>query len=821
MLQPAFFAFSNEIQFLYPKPQSKMLAKETVLILRFDQIKANEITNLHSFLTVIGSKSGFVEGEVVICTDRKTINFKPKQYFLPGEHVTVTMRPSKSGKTILDSTFIFEVSKIQQIPTHIIDRRKKNRPQSLEKSSLPKFSNGQDPLVINGVSVPADFPEVEITINDNPDDGLIFLTNIRYSLIFDNEGNPVWYWPIESEPLNLKVQHGLMTVNIWEDIWDGPVGFDSTYTIVKKFEIPDGYWFDDHELKLTDNGNYLLIVNDEQQMDLTHLGGQAGTWVLGNHVAEMDANDNLVFFWRSWDYFDVADAIHEDPRWGFIDYIHMNTIEIDLDGHIIISSRHLSEITKINRQSGDIIWRLGGENDDFTWVNDSYRNQYQHDIRVLANGNLTLFDNGNHRNPDFSRALELSLDTNNWEVTKVWEFRDDPDRFTPFMGNIQRFPNGNTGICWAVDPNPKLTEVRPDGSKAFELDYKNEGWAYKAHRYPWNGKATVPYLVVESYLDRLTLIFNKFGDPDVQEYNVYGGMDPLPTNLLTTTTEPFVHLTELSNQETWYFRVTAVNSGGQESGYSNEEQTYVRFVSPGENMVFNGDFSEGLDFWEWEVDWGDADANIYVTQQNELCFEIFEFGFNVWQISAWYEGLTLEQGKNYLFEFDAYASGSRSFEAEVYQNWENLSQIGYTALSENKTHYSHQFFMEESALDARIVLNTGGNSTDVYVDNVSLKEVVTAVEEPGNLPAAFRLNQNYPNPFNPRTIINYELPITNYVNLDIYNSLGQNVVTLVSGRMESGSHQLVWDASGFASGIYYYRIEAGEFVEVKKMVLLR
>jgi hypothetical protein len=90
------------------------------------------------------------------------------------------------------------------------------------------------------------------------------------------------------------------------------------------------------------------------------------------------------------------------------------------------------------------------------------------------------------------------------------------------------------------------------------------------------------------------------------------------------------------------------------------------------------------------------------------------------------------------------------------------------------------------------------------------------------------LHQNYPNPFNPKTIINYELPITKYVELSIYNLLGQKVATLVSQKQKAGSHQVEWDASGFGSGVYYYRIEVidlagrtGEFVDVKKMILTK
>jgi len=85
----------------------------------------------------------------------------------------------------------------------------------------------------------------------------------------------------------------------------------------------------------------------------------------------------------------------------------------------------------------------------------------------------------------------------------------------------------------------------------------------------------------------------------------------------------------------------------------------------------------------------------------------------------------------------------------------------------------------------------------------------------------FKLYQNYPNPFNPTTKINYELPITNYVNLSIFNLLGEIVTTLVDEKQNAGYHQVEWDASGFPSGMYYYVLNAGEYRDVKKMVLIR
>ena len=83
------------------------------------------------------------------------------------------------------------------------------------------------------------------------------------------------------------------------------------------------------------------------------------------------------------------------------------------------------------------------------------------------------------------------------------------------------------------------------------------------------------------------------------------------------------------------------------------------------------------------------------------------------------------------------------------------------------------------------------------------------------------LSQNYPNPFNPTTIINYELPITNKVELSIYNLIGQKVHSLVSGVQQAGYHQVEWDATGFSSGVYFYHLIAGRYHEVRKMVLLK
>jgi len=89
------------------------------------------------------------------------------------------------------------------------------------------------------------------------------------------------------------------------------------------------------------------------------------------------------------------------------------------------------------------------------------------------------------------------------------------------------------------------------------------------------------------------------------------------------------------------------------------------------------------------------------------------------------------------------------------------------------------------------------------------------------IPDRFSLHQNHPNPFNPKTIINYELRVTSYILLKIYNAIGNEVATLINQRQNAGSYSVEFDGSNYPSGIYYYKLEAGDFREVRKMILIK
>ena len=111
----------------------------------------------------------------------------------------------------------------------------------------------------------------------------------------------------------------------------------------------------------------------------------------------------------------------------------------------------------------------------------------------------------------------------------------------------------------------------------------------------------------------------------------------------------------------------------------------------------------------------------------------------------------------------------------------------------------------------------GGTISTVAV-TVTVTSLITG--DP-TLPDAYSLSQNYPNPFNSSTVIQYDLPEAAWVRLEVYNMLGQAVATLVDGYQQAGVHSYNWNANNFASGIYFYRITAGNFRASKKMVIIK
>ena len=133
-----------------------------------------------------------------------------------------------------------------------------------------------------------------------------------------------------------------------------------------------------------------------------------------------------------------------------------------------------------------------------------------------------------------------------------------------------------------------------------------------------------------------------------------------------------------------------------------------------------------------------------------------------------------------------------------------------------------------NGLTSAVVLSLAINSTGHIFAGTSgggvfrsLESTTSVREVAGQLPSSFFLGQNYPNPFNPLTIIEYSLPRSGDVSLIIYNLLGEEVARLVDGFQQAGEYNTNWNASKISSGTYFYRLQAGDFVQTRKMLHLK
>ncbi|MEJ2617176.1 MAG: aryl-sulfate sulfotransferase, partial [Ignavibacteriaceae bacterium] len=686
-------------------------------------------------ITVRGEKSGNHSGHLLLSDDRSTFIFKPDKKFDTDEKVLVNVDAETLGIKLLK--YVFTTSDIANYDSKVWEK-------NLDNLHLNKKLNEQDTVgtitVINGVAVPSDFPKMNISISKETSKGKIFIGSgggIAYAMILENDGTPYFYKRFSGldEVRDFKVQPtGTLTLRLQGNLHCF-VEMDSQYTVIDTLRAGNGYDTNDHECQLLPDHNYYIIARDFQQIDMSKLvsGGNPDATVLGSTVQELDKDHNVIFEWRSWDHFNITDAVHENLKSNFIDAVHMNSIAVDYDSNIVVSSRHLSEVTKIDRKTGKIIWRLGGKNNQFTFINDPVGFSYQHDARPVPGkpDYYTIFDNGNYHNPPFSRAVEYKIDTAAMTATLVWEYRHSHDYYTFFLGSVQRLPNGNTFIDWANTSLPKAFEVTPSGEIVYSAKSDKNILCYRAFRFDWESVVKVPYLLIESYPDKISLIFNKFGDKKVEKYIIYAGLSPQSLEPIDSTGNTWINLRKLTNNK-YYFRVTARDSNGIESQFSNEDSALVHFVNAGNNLVYNGDFSAGKNYWQFTLS-NEGNATTIVNNHGEYAVFIQNGGTQRSSIQLFQSGISLENGKPYIFEFDAYSTENRIIDARIEQNGgssTNYSQTSIVSLDTIKSHKSFNFTMSyPSDPDAKVVFNLGQNVDTVYIDNVSIKEVVTGVQE--------------------------------------------------------------------------------------------
>jgi hypothetical protein len=505
VLHKDYEATSGEgFEYVSPRPGSAMVSpRNNIAFRQGGPIDARSLAAAR--FSVVGLASGPHDGALVLSDDARTVVFRPAVPFAAGERVEVAIEGgirTAAGEELPPIAFGFTVAETDPAEPWApwLSEALSDVPPERAAESGAQGGAMQIPAAAGCGPLPVTYPPIQLLLSDHPEPGDVFLSPFRnvlpgHLVIVDNLGNPIFYRRLPMPSVDFKRQpDGRLTyfMPANQGIEQKFYALDESYTVVDSFATGNGYRTDSHDLQLLPDGHALLMSYDPQpvRMDTVVSGGRPNAIVTGLILQELDASKNVVFQWRSWDHFKITDANSPSAPLtsGAIDYVHGNAIELDLDGNLLLSSRHMNEITKINRQTGEIIWRMGlkAKNNQFTFVNDTRGFSHQHDIRRLPNGHITLFDNGNGQLLPYSRALEFEVDEVAKRATLVWEHRNTPDTFGSFMGSVQRRASGGTMIGWGgTDPNPKLTDLHADGTKAYELGMPGGTWTYRAFRFPW------------------------------------------------------------------------------------------------------------------------------------------------------------------------------------------------------------------------------------------------------------------------------------------------------------------------------------------------
>ncbi|MFC2094035.1 aryl-sulfate sulfotransferase [Bacteroidota bacterium] len=674
----------NQELFTYisPKPNSNNNSVSNNIIISVNQDLNMSSVHSNSLINVSGKIGGNISGQIII--KRRTLLFIPDNNFLNGDEITVNLSEFGVllGDLFSENEFSFSVSANYNLLTDDVINE-------IYKDEIGS-SNNSETLTD---SLPLRYPQISIEKYDDPAEGKLFFgvfgaTQYPSLLITENTGNPIFYLGTQSIPYDFKKQP-----NGWLTYFNSEMGIfyalNNKYELVDSFYCGNGFETDIHELLLLSNNHSYLLGRDPQIIDMSQLveGGKEDALVLGFVIQELDEDKNVVFQWRNLDYISVLDAEEVDLTAQVIDYSHMNSICVDFDDNLIISSRNLNEITKINRHTGELIWRLGGKKNQFSFINENFRFYRQHDARRLQNGNILFFDNGYFHNPKFSRAVEYQLDETNLVATKVWEYRNNPDYFTSAMGNVIRLSNGNTLINWVRAGF--VTEVKPDGSKALEIKFPPELYSYRVFKSPWSTE------LFEPQIDSLD-----FGEVTINDSQTKSVVVQSNSEKEITLTGVFNTLNEL-------------------------------------------------------------------TISNDFPLTIPSFGEAIIDVM--------------------------------------FSPLEAGAISDTLNVRSDS---DSSIINSQVIVNGIGT-------------IVSGAREDTKINSSYSIGQNYPNPFNPNTKIRFSIPQSENVVIDVYNIQGEKIESLVDQEMQAGNYKINFNGNGLASGMYFYKIIAGSFTKMKKMILLR
>ncbi|HEY0416604.1 MAG TPA: arylsulfotransferase family protein [Gaiellaceae bacterium] len=378
-------------------------------------------------------------------------------------------------------------------------------------------------------------PTLRVTARTAPGPGYLFVTTLtgpghRGPMIVDDRGNLVWFRRTSKVAINFRRQayRGRPVLTWWEgDITQIGTGqgegviVDTSYKEIARVRAGNGYAADVHELLLTPQGTALITIYDQKTVDLSSIGGPSAHPTLDSIVQEVDvASGKVLFEWHSLDHVSIADSY--SPILSPFDYFHVNSIDVDLDGNLLVSARNTWGVYKLDRRTGQIVWTLGGRRSDFQ-LGPGALFMYQHDARAHPDGTLTLFDDGPGNASHPSRAVRLGLDPRGRTAVLLQEFPHPTPPLASFaMGNAQFAPDGTVVVGWGT--SPYVTEFGPLGDVRLDATFDGGAWNYRAFRDPWAGRpAHPPSIAVRRRGGSATVYASFNGSTDTAHWTVLGG----------------------------------------------------------------------------------------------------------------------------------------------------------------------------------------------------------------------------------------------------------------------------------------------------------
>jgi VCBS repeat-containing protein len=345
--------------------------------------------------------------------------------------------------------------------------------------------------------LPADFPTWEYEGLRPPGhqfyvvDPAIGAGGSGYAIVFDDHGVPVWWQGSSPGPIDAKFlsENGEPRITWW-----GQFGGANGYQIrkldgtVTHTVSAVGGSTDIHELQREPNGDYLVIsYQPREHVDLTAFGGNGGVddTVIDAEVQEINPAGEAVWTWNSSDHIGLSETgrwwptvLAGNPR----DIVHMNAVEPVGDDAILISLRHTDAVYKIDKASGDVIWKLGGTwtPKSLTVTNDpqgAYPLGGQHDVRLQPDGTITIHDNDTNL-PSPPRVVRYEIDEAT-HTAKLVEQKTDPEAPGSFCcGSARRSPDGSWLMSWGG--RSLVTEFNAAGERTFRLGFGGVAFSYRA-----------------------------------------------------------------------------------------------------------------------------------------------------------------------------------------------------------------------------------------------------------------------------------------------------------------------------------------------------